>query len=159
METQELEARVKELEDELGNRKLEIGELNAKIEEMQTEIDEQKATIDGLSQEAEKHKDEGQFVTVGKEVMEATKADILKISAQVDGEDFNKELVEQQLSALGNDWSALKQMKEGLEKRRAKMFKAGELNPDETHDTETKPEQDYKLGQKIGKPSLVLAKK
>lgn len=161
MEIEQMEARIKELEALLAKKGEEdaVGDLNAKIETMQAELDEQGTKIDELLHQIEEYEKDSKFVTIGKDAIEATKAEIAKISAQIDGTDFNKDLLDKQLAAFGDDWADLKLFKESVEKKRAKFFKTGELNPDEKKDDKTKAQEDYELGQKLGQGNVVPIRK
>ena len=92
------------------------------------------------------------------------KAEIKRISVQVDGENYNEALVDKQLEAFGNDVDMLSQFKISLEARRAGMVKSGDVNPDEVEgdpDGKKKAETDaadYAIGSKIVPESLRIVK-
>lgn len=169
----DLEAKIAELTEKLTNAQSLIkemqansqtAELNAEITALKAERDSLKSQlessgktaetlngeIDGLKKAAETNK---VFITAGQAYIEAMKADIKKMSAQVDGDAYNEGLVDKQLAAFGNDVETLASFKASLEARRSKMVKAGDIVPDPPKDEKTKTEQteqaDYELGSKI----------
>ncbi|MBC8554917.1 MAG: S49 family peptidase [Candidatus Brocadiales bacterium] len=114
------------------------------VETLTTEIETLKAGV----------KDNEIFVSAGKAYIDGMKAEIKKISVQVDGENYNETLVDKQLEAFGNDVDMLSQFKVSLETRRASMVKGGDLNPDKVEETDEKKKAeaeaaDYTLGRKI----------
>lgn len=165
MDFEQMEARIKELEALLAQKDEDgvVAGLNARIEAMQADYDsmvaENETTIVDLTTKIEGLEADTHFVEIGKDTIATAKDNIAKIQAQVDGEDFNKELLDKQIEALGDDWDSLKMFQEGLEKRRAKLFKTGEINPDKSGSAasdEVKEQEEYELGQKIGAAANVI---
>jgi predicted nucleic acid-binding Zn-ribbon protein len=115
------------------------------VEALATEIETLKAGV----------KDNEIFVSAGKAYIDGMKAEIKKISVQVDGENYNEALVDKQLEAFGNDVDTLSQFKVSLEARRAGMVKTGDVIADEVEgdpDGKKKAEADaadYAIGAKL----------
>jgi len=143
-ETKELMDKIDDLEKRLDvseKRVVELegskvtGDLEAKITELTSRIETMKVESEGAQNEINDLKktvtDNTVFVDAGKKVIEDTKADIQKISVQIDGTDYDEVLVNKQLEAFGTDIASLNQFKTNLENRRSKMIKAGNINPDE----------------------------
>lgn len=121
----------------------------AKYEKSEGELTDK---VDDLEKDAKTNK---VFIEAGKTAIEDMKAEINKMSAQVDGNDYNKDLVDKQLEAFGTDVTALTQFKASLDARRAKMFKTGEIVLDEKKSEKTTEQEDYALGQSIGKGNVI----
>ena len=173
MTYEELEAKVKDLEKTVSEKDATIATMKTDAETLATTV---KASTESLESEIAKYeKSEGEitdkvdelekaakdskvFIEAGKTAIEDMKAEIHKISAQVDGKDYNKELVDKQLDAFGTDVSALIQFKENLEARRAKLFKFGEISTDETKTEKTTEQEEYALGQAIGRGNVIPIK-
>ena len=136
-----VKANVESMEGEIAKYEKSEGELNDKV--------------DGLEKEAKTNK---VFIEAGKTAIDDMKAEINKMSAQVDGNDYNKELVDKQLNAFGTDVAALTQFKSSLESRRTKMFKSGEIHLDKKEDEKTKTQSEYALGQSIGRGNVIPIK-
>jgi len=132
------QANIKSLEDEIVKYEKSEGELQDKIDDLEKVA-----------------KDNSVFIKAGKQFIEDTKAEIHKISVQVDGNDYNKDLVDKQLVAFNIDLEALTQFKENLEARRAKLFKSGDIWPDEKKTKKTIDQEEYALGQAIGKGNVI----
>ena len=166
-----------ELETEVKDLKKKVSEQKATMSDMETDAEALATTVStntkALETEIEKNvkseetltdkiddlektaKDNKVFIEAGKTSIEDMKAEISKISAQVDGDSFNKELVDKQLEAFGTDVTALTQFKDNLESRRAKLFKTGEIHADAEKDDKTKEQEDYAIGQGIGKGNVI----
>lgn len=147
-----------DLEAQIATITGENGALAAKVTELETAKQSLETEIAGLKQTAS---DNQVFITAGKSSFDNTRAEIHKISAQVDGDAYNKDLVDKQLTAFGNDMQTLGAFKTSLESRRAKMLKAGEIVPDEPKGDGTKPRteaQQYELGKKIVPARLQVVK-
>jgi len=169
MTYEELEAKVKDLELSLSAKEDSIVAMESdaltmksKIESLEAEIvahegSESKLTnkVDELEKEA---KSNLVYVEAGKTFIEDMKVEICKISAQVDGNDYNKGLVDKQLLAFGMDVLALTQFKQNLESRRAKLFKTGDIKPDGIKTEQTKAQEEYDLGRKIGQGNVIPIK-
>ena len=170
---EDLEAEVKDLKTSLSEKDnaIAVMEADAKtakanIESLESEITKyEKAEgdlndkVDELGKEA---KGNVVYIEAGKTAIEDMKAEICKLSAQVDGKDYNKELVDKQLEAFGTDVSALTQFKQNLEARRTKLFKTGELEPDEAANPKEQKKgsasSDQELGASIVPAGLRLVK-
>jgi chromosome segregation ATPase len=161
---EELEDKVKTLEAGAEASKNQIIEqaktietLEDSIKTMEAEKDTFLAETDGLKAKiAEQEK----YVEIGQNVIADLKADIKKISIQVDGNDYEEELVDKQLEAFGDDYESLKSFCGILKKRRGKMFKTGELNPDEVDDDVTSRERkQYATGRAIAQAKIIPIKK
>jgi len=170
MTYEELEAKVKTLEASIAEKDNAIATMKTdaealastvktNAESLESEIAKYEKSegeladkVDGLEKDAKGNKI---FIEAGKNAIEDMKAEIHKMNAQVDGKDYNKDLVDKQLGAFGTDVEALTQFKVSLEARRAKMFKSGEINPDEKKSTKTTEQDDYALGQSIGKGNVI----
>ena len=166
--TQELEAQVIDLKAEIVGLKknveelsqtnddlklvsAKIDELTAKIEELEKSESELADQMKDLQSEIDANKT---YVDIGTSSIAQLKEDIQKISVQVEGKDFDKELLEKQLTALGDDYSALTAMHTKLESQRGKMLKAGDLEPDEVLDDSAKDQKTKKEREDLGE-SLV----
>jgi chromosome segregation ATPase len=121
----------------------------AKYEESESELQDK---VDNLEKNA---KDDAIFITAGKQFIEDTKAEIHKMSVQVDGNDYNKDLVDKQLVAFGIDLEALNAFKANLENRRTKLLKTGGVDPDEQKSEQTTAQEEYALGQAIGTGNVI----
>jgi len=147
-----------ELESQIATITGERDTLAARVTELEASAQALKTEIDGLKKTAS---DNEVFVAAGKVGFETARADIKKLSAQVDGESYDEKLVDKQLTAFGNDMEAIASFKKNLETRRAKMLKAGEIVPDAPKDgagkQRTEAEQ-YDLGKKIVPARLQVVK-
>ena len=173
MTYEELEAKVKTLEASITEKEAVITGMKTSAEALASTV---KANVESLEGEIAKYeKSEGEltdkiddlekeakankvFIEAGKTAIDDMKAEINKVSAQVDGNDYNKELVDKQLNAFGTDAVALTQFKASLEARRAKMFKSGEIHLDKKEDEKTKTQSEYALGQSIGRGNVIPIK-
>lgn len=169
MTYEEIEAKLSASEDLVAEKESVIiamgadaTSLKAKITEMEEEIakfsksdNEMIDKIDELEKEA---KGNLVYVEAGKKAIDDMKSEISKMSVQVDGNDYNEELLNKQLAAFGNDVTALSQFKNSLESRRAKLFKTGEIKADEKASEKTVDQKNYELGQKIGAGNVIPIK-
>ena len=133
-----------------------VKSLESEITKYEKSEGDLKDEIDDLKKDA---KDNAIFITAGKQFIEDTKAEIHKISVQVDGNDYNKDLVGKQLVAFGIDLEALNSFKANLENRRAKLLKTGDINPDGQKSEKTTAQEEYDLGQKIGAGNVIPIRK
>lgn len=133
-----VKANVESLEGEIAKYEKSEGELTDKV--------------DGLEKSA---KDDKIFIEAGKTAIDGMKAEIHKLNAQVDGKDYNKDLVDKQLNAFGTDVTALTQFKENLESRRSKLVKSGDIQPDGIKTQKTTDQEEYALGQAIGMGNVI----
>lgn len=166
---EELEAKVLTLETELTEK-------TDKIATMESDARAVQLNIDGLEEKIAEHTEiesglKGQietlekmaldnaiYIEAGKTFIEDMKVEICKISAQVDGNDYNEDLINKQLKAFGMDVSALTQFKQNLESRRAKLFKTGDIKADGIKTDQTKAQEEYDLGRKIGQGNVIPIK-
>ncbi len=149
-----LKKNVEELSQESDDLKLvsaKVDELTAKIEELEKSESELADQMKDLQSEIDAKK---AYVDIGTSSIAQLKEDIQKISVQVEGKDFDKELLEKQLTALGDDYTALTAMHTKLESQRGKMLKAGDLDPDEVLDDSAKDQKTKKEREDLGE-SLV----
>ena len=132
--------------------------LLAKITALETAEATLQTTISTMKTEAAGNE---VFVTAGKAHIEAMKAGILKLSAQVDGAEYNKDLVDKQLNAFGNDIDLLKNFSANLQSRLDKMVKQGHIAPDVPQGTEGKKTdaQLYDIGKNIVPAHLTVVKR
>ena len=147
-----------EFEAKIAGLEAEKTALAARITEIETSETALKDKVAGMEKIAA---DNAIFITAGKTSFDSARADIKKLSAQVDGEAYDEKLIDKQLSAFGNDMEALGSFKKKLESRRGKMFKTGELNPDaaaENAGQQRTPAQQYELGQKLVPKRLTVVK-
>ncbi len=141
--------------DETKDLEDKIIELEAKIEIM---IETESTTADEVADLKAEIKSALKHVEVGKKAVEDIKVEIEKISVQVKGDDFNKELLAKQISAMSDDFDSLKMLKDDLIKQRNKMLKTGELDIDssiEEDSIEIKDKKDYDLGKSIGQGNVI----
>ena len=174
MTYEELETKVKDSEKTVSEKEATIATMTtaaetakANAESLEDEIVKYKESegklqdsVDDLKKDA---KDNAIFIKAGKQFIEDTKAEIHKISVQVDGNDYNKDLVDKQLVAFGIDLEALGQFKVNLENRRAKLLKTGDLEPEEILEDDKKvakaANDDIKLGESLVPSHLRIVKK
>lgn len=174
MTYEELEAKAKDLEKTVSEKVDTITDMKTDAETLATTV---KAATESLESEIVKYeksegdlkdeiddlkkdaKDNAIFITAGKQFIEDTKAEIHKISVQVDGNDYNKDLVDKQLVAFGIDLEALNSFKANLENRRAKLLKTGEIKPEGQKSEKTTAQEEYDLGQKIGAGNVIPIRK
>jgi chromosome segregation ATPase len=166
---EELEAKVKDMELSLSAKEAaivamesEAGIMQANIKSLEDKIVEYENTEAALKSELNDLKKEANgntvYVEAGKTFIENMRSEIHKISVQVDGKDYNKELVDKQLLAFDTDVTALTQFQASLESRRAKLFKTGEIKADEVKTEQTKAQEEYALGQAIGRGNVIPIK-
>jgi len=181
MTPEELEARISELENALADRDTALAKATSDLEAQKSttvvdglnvEITDLKAQVAymieaGTVQDAEiqSMKDsmsgDAKMCEIGKATIEALKAEITAISAQVHGDDYDKEFTEQQINAMAageNSFDALKKMKANLEVTRGKIFKSGKLDPKGQAKTDIKDMSDtakHDLGSKLGHGNVV----
>jgi len=151
--SESLETRLEEKDKKIEALTQELKEKNEQIGTLEQQVVESDARADSLNQLVEGYTAEEHFTKAGKEAIENLRAEITKIQAQVDGNDFDKELFDKQLNAFGDDLSALTAFKSSIEKRREKIFKTGSIDPDPTQnmDEGAKAKLDkYNLGRIIG---------
>lgn len=156
----ELKATINDLEATNEGLKSEAEKLNETIatlqethDQMVTERDSALTEIDTLKAEMSNKE---RYVAIGQAVIADLKADIKKMSAQVDGDDYKEELIDKQIEAFGDDYESLKSFSEVLTNRRKKMFKSGELDPDEANDDiVTKKQKQYELGKKVAQAKII----
>lgn len=131
--------------------------LSARITELEASETALQTTIATMKTEAA---DNDVFVTAGKAHIEAMKAGIQKLSAQVDAAEYNKDLVDKQLNAFGNDIELLKTFSTNLQSRLDKMVKHGHVVPDVPAGTEGKKTdaQLYDIGKKIVPANIRVVK-
>ena len=164
-----LEKTVLKLETDLEAKVLEnttlqetVNAQSAEFDQLKTEHSEMEASNTALSEQVETMKTEAAtnapFVEVGTKAIEDVRAEIRKVNIQVKGDDANDELLEKQIETFGNDYSALCMLKADLQKTREKLFKSGDLNPDDQDSEQTKDQKNYDLGRKIGESSLTVVK-
>lgn len=156
-----LELKIEGLEADLVAKVGEIKTLNSQNEAQASNITETATTMTDLQATnteltekvtglETKLKDAKPFVEIGEKAIKEIRLEITKLSVQARGKDHNKDLVDKQLAAFGNDYEALLMFKAGEEATIAKLFKKGEINP-EGHETDAdKDAADYKLGKAIG---------
>jgi len=126
-----------------------IKDLQAQVETLTTEKGALEKQIADLNDTL---KNANAFAEVGKKAIDALKADILKIAAQVDGDTFDKAIMDKQIEAFGNDFELLTKFKGQFEARRQKMFKAGEIHQDPNADQPgaQSDQKDYNVGRLVG---------
>ena len=147
-----------EFEAKIAGLEAEKTALAARITELETSETAMKDKVAGMEKTAA---DNAIFITAGRTSFDSARADIKKLSAQVDGEAYDEKLIDKQLAAFGNDMEALGAFKKNLESRRGKMFKTGELNPDaaaENAGQQRTAAQQYELGQKLVPKRLTVVK-
>lgn len=169
----DLEARVKLLEEQLVEKDKEISamkndeqvkaikdenvELQVQVENLTHDLEESKKKVESLESEKANLKS---LADIGKKAIDELKAEIMKLSVQVKGDDHKEEFLNKQLEVFAKDYDALLEMKADFEKMRAKIFKDGKLEPDLTKTEDQKKaeekQNEYTLGQKIGNPKLVV---
>jgi len=140
-------------EKTITDLRVQIENMTAEKLGLDREIEELTATINGANA----------FATIGKQAVDALKADILKIAAQVDGETFDKILTDKQIEAFGNDFEILTKFKGQYMARRKTMFKAGDLNQDDydrdDHTSASAEALDYNIGRQIGGGKVIDIKR
>ena len=102
-------------------------DLGTKVTTLETSEADLKTKVSGLEASATANE---VFVTAGKTHFDDVRANIKKLSVQVDGEAYNEGLLDKQLAAFENDMEALTQFETNLVARRAQMLKAGSIVPD-----------------------------
>jgi len=165
----DLEARIKELEKELAAKVEEIQafssdqvtkELNDKIEALEAECSDFKASIETLEAEVTALKESKDALSalakIGEAALGELKDEIKKLSVQAKGTSHDEKLLDKQLEAFGNDYDVLISMKTDLEGIRDKLFKTGNLDPDDKKTEVTKKAEEYDLGKKLGKANLSI---
>lgn len=148
-----LQAKVMELEGKLSNETSALNIANTKLTEkdstvvvdgLNVEIVDLKAQVAyvvdvGTLQDAKIESLEGsmsgdaKMAEIGKDTIKALKTEIMSISAQVHGDDYDEDFTKQQIDALSggeNSYESLNKMKANLEVTRSKIFKGGKLNAD-----------------------------
>jgi len=135
---------------ELAAKQGELDTANTRIETLETSESTLSDEIKDLKAEVEANQP---FVAIGKTAIEGVRANIRTVSAQVEGTDFDAPITDTQIAAFGNDHVALAKLETKVKAQRDKMFKSGDLKPDEnTSNDDTSSEQDqFALGQSIGK--------
>lgn len=156
-----LELKIEGLEADLKAKDLEIANLKSQIEtqagnmdesetaltELQstnTELSEKIVTLDASLAEAKP------FVEIGKKAIEGIKAEIKALSVKAKGSDYNEALVEKQTVAFGNDYESLVMLRDDLNSTMTKLFKKGDLNPDEAGTDADIKQKEYDIGRSIG---------
>ena len=181
MTPEELQAEITRLEGLLAERDTALskaaGDLEAQkstvvVDGLNTEITDLKAQVAymieaGTAQDAviQSMKDsmsgDAKMCEVGKQTLEALKADIKAVSAQVHGDDYDEAFTTQQIDAMagGEDsFDALTKMKANLEITRKKIFKTGKLSADGVEKTDVKDMSDdakRQLGSKLGHGQVI----
>ena len=140
-------------EKTITDLRAQIEGMNAEKLELDKTIEDLTATINGANA----------FAAIGKQAVDALKADVLKIAAQVDGETFDKTLTDKQIEAFDNDFEMLTKFKGQYVARRKSMFKAGDLQQDD-YDPDDKTSaaaeaSDYNIGRQIGGGKVIDIKR
>lgn len=150
----ELELKIKDLETKLATAQTLIGEMTdnkmkadfeAQIKVLKSDSETLSAKVTGLETSGKDLQGKVEtltttatgnevFVTAGKTHIEGMKTNIKKLSVQVEGDAFNQDLLDKQMTAFGNDITALDQFQASLETRRQVMLKSGTIEADEPGD-------------------------
>ncbi len=160
----ELEENVVDLKAEIVTLKKDIEQLskendglktvNAKLDELMAKVEELEKSESALADQVKDLQSEidakKAYVDIGTTSITQLKEDIQKISVQVEGKDFDKDLLDKQLTALGDDYSALTAMHTKLESQRGKLLKAGDLKPDEVLDDSAVDQKDKQGKEELG---------
>lgn len=168
----DLEAKIKELEEQLKAKTDEItalqsdkaiAEFQDKIENLESEKADLETKVEGLETEIAEMKkakeDLKVLADIGKKAMDSLVEDIKKMSIALEGDKLNEDMLDKELNAFANDFEYLSNKKAKLEVQMGETFKTGDFQPDETKTKTDKAAEERDLGRKIGeanRPKLAV---
>ena len=134
------------------NMEKEVSDLKGTISALEKQLADANAEVDRLTSEKTELE---KYAGVGRRAIDAVKTAIEKLSAQVEGDGFDKTLLDAQIQAFGDDYELLKKFEANLTARAKTMFETGGKVPDNLESKEKDAAQQqadaYTLGTAIGK--------